>query len=78
MVEIVSTAANNQSELPRMPRTLSNRSTTFILLGIAVLLMPVGAMVGGAAQWVVIVGSAAMLFLCAYNINVNNRRSGRR
>jgi NADH:ubiquinone oxidoreductase subunit 6 (subunit J) len=60
-----------------MPQRLSTKSTAFILLGIAVLLMPVGAMVGGATQWVVIAGSVVILFLCAYNINVNNRRSGR-
>lgn len=56
-----------------MSRSLSNKSTAFILLGIALLLMPVASMVGGATQWVVIAGSVVMLFLCAYNI----RRSGR-
>jgi hypothetical protein len=60
-----------------MPRSLSNRRTAFILLGIALLLMPVAAMVGRATQWVLIAGSVVMLFLCAYNINVNDRRSGR-
>jgi hypothetical protein len=38
--------------------------------------MPVGALVDGVAQWIVIIGSIVMLFLCAYNIGKNNRRSG--
>ncbi|MEQ7125637.1 hypothetical protein ABN034_14080 [Actinopolymorpha sp. B11F2] len=66
----MSTAANNETELRLMPQSLSNKRTAVILLGIALLLMPVAAIVGGATRWVVIAGSVVMLFLCAYNINV--------
>jgi hypothetical protein len=57
-----------------MSQSLSNKSATFILLSIAILLMPVAAVVSGATQWVLIAGSLVMLLLCAYNIGINNRR----
>ncbi|MBW1596578.1 hypothetical protein [Streptomyces sp. JJ38] len=56
---------------------LSTKTSTYILLGIAALLMPVSAAVGGTAQWILIGVSGAFLVLCAYSINANNRRSGR-
>jgi uncharacterized membrane protein len=59
-----------------MRPALSNNSTVFILLGIGLLLMPVGALLDGATQWIVIIGSIVLLFLCAYNLRKNNRRSG--
>ncbi|WP_282974552.1 hypothetical protein [Saccharopolyspora erythraea] len=40
------------------------------------LLIPLNGMVSDTAQWILIGTSVAVLFVCAYGIGANKRRSG--
>ncbi|MTE21827.1 hypothetical protein F0L17_22470 [Streptomyces sp. TRM43335] len=56
----------------------SNKSIAMLLALIAMVLMPVGAMLDGAAQWILLGLGVGVLFLCAHQIHLNNRAAGQR
>ncbi|MFF9980362.1 hypothetical protein [Streptomyces erythrochromogenes] len=57
-------------------RNPSNKSLTMMTALIALILMPVGAALDGAAQWTLIGAATVFIFICAYQMNAN-RRAGK-
>ncbi|MFF5502535.1 hypothetical protein ACF1E9_08860 [Streptomyces roseolus] len=55
----------------------SNKSLAMMTALLAMVIMPLGTALTGAAQWVLIAGSAAFIFICAYQMNANRRAEQR-